>query len=54
MTRHKRELVLWIAIAVAALMAFAVILRVQYSNTQNRWAIAVTPKPAEGTGSATG
>ena len=48
MSRSQREFVVWMAIAIAALLALAVILRVQYSNTQSRWAIAVTPKPAEG------
>ena len=48
MTQPRREFVVWMAIAIAALLAFAVILRLQYSNTQNRWATAVTPKPAQG------
>jgi mono/diheme cytochrome c family protein len=48
MTQPRREFVLWMAIAITALMAFAVILRLQYSNTQNRWATTVTPKPAQG------
>ena len=48
MTQPRREFVLWMAIAIVALLAFAVILRLQYSNTQNRWAITVTPKPDQG------
>ena len=36
MTQPRREFVFWMAIATAALLAFAVILRLQYSNTQNR------------------
>ncbi len=48
MSRHQRELVLWVAVATAALVVFGVILRFQYWNTQSRFAIAVTPQPAQG------
>ncbi len=48
MTQPRRQFVLWLAIAAVALMAFGVILRLQYGNTRNRWATTVTPQPAEG------
>jgi mono/diheme cytochrome c family protein len=48
MSRPQREFVLWGGIAVAALVMFALILRLQYQTTQNRFAIAVAPQPAQG------
>jgi mono/diheme cytochrome c family protein len=48
MSKSQREFILWTAIAAAALLTFAVILRLQYSNTQNRWVTAVKPQPALG------
>jgi mono/diheme cytochrome c family protein len=48
MTQPRREFVLWMAIAIAALVMFALILRLQYQNTQNRFAISVAPQPAQG------
>ena len=48
MTPPRRQFVLWFVTAVVALVAFGLILRLQYSSTQNRWATSVTPKPAEG------
>jgi mono/diheme cytochrome c family protein len=47
MIRH-REFALWVAIAGAALFALVMILMVQHDSTANRWAIAVAPRPAEG------
>src|SRR5689334_11795165 len=48
MSKSQREFVVWGGLALAAVFAFVVILRVQYATTQNRWAIAVTPQPARG------
>ena len=48
MTPARRQFVLWFVTAAVALVAFGLILRLQYSSTQNRWATSVTPKPAEG------
>jgi mono/diheme cytochrome c family protein len=48
MSRPQREFVLWGGIAVAALVMFALILRLQYQTTQNRFAIAVATQPAQG------
>lgn len=45
---HRRQFVLWIAFALVAVVGFAAILRWQYQPTQRRFALAVTPHPAEG------
>jgi mono/diheme cytochrome c family protein len=48
MSRLRREFLLWMAIAGAALFALFMILRIQRDTTANRFAIAVSAKPAEG------
>lgn len=45
---HRRQFYFWIALAALAVLGFAIILRLQYQPTQRRFALAVTPHPAEG------
>jgi Cytochrome c. len=45
---QRRQFVLWIALALVAVLGFAAILRWQYQPTQRRFALSVTPRPAEG------
>lgn len=45
---RRREFVIWVTLAVAAMVLLVGILMWQYNNTQRRWAIAMTPRPAEG------
>ncbi len=45
---RPRELVIWVTLAVTAMVLLIGILMWQYNVTQRRWAIAMTPKPAEG------
>jgi cytochrome c551/c552 len=45
---HRRQFVLWVALAAIAVVLFLVIMRAQYQPTQRRFALGVTPRPAEG------
>ncbi len=45
---HRRQFVLWIVLATFAVVLFLAIMRAQYQPTQRRFALAVTPHPAEG------
>ncbi len=45
---QRRQFLLWIALALVAVLGFAAILRWQYQPTQRRFALSVTPRPAEG------
>jgi mono/diheme cytochrome c family protein len=45
---RRREFVLWMGIAAAALVLLGGILRIQHNTTQNRWATGIATKPAQG------
>ena len=45
---HRRQFALWVVLAVLAVVLFLAIMRAQYQPTQRRFALAVTPHPAEG------
>ncbi len=45
---HRRQFALWVVLAAVAVVLFLAIMRAQYQPTQRRFALAVTPHPAEG------
>lgn len=45
---HRRQFVVWIGLAAVAVLLFLAIMRAQYQPTQRRFALSVTPRPAEG------
>lgn len=45
---HRRQFVLWIVLATLAVVLFLLIMQSLYQPTQRRFALNVTPRPAEG------